>query len=82
MGHAHAALRPIGPCALPVRMSVFIIAQLAAGIYYVYSCRDGDDYGDSGEHSMPNRGAGRDIQAAEKNASVAVDLQESEEKTP
>ena len=25
MGHAHAALRPIGPCVLSVQMSVFII---------------------------------------------------------
>ena len=27
MGHAHAALRPIGPCVLSVQMSVFIIAH-------------------------------------------------------
>ena len=30
MGHAHAALRPIGPCVLSVQMSVFIIKHKAA----------------------------------------------------
>ena len=28
MGHAHAALRPIGPCVLSVQMSVLIIQLL------------------------------------------------------
>ena len=31
MGHAHAALRPIGPCVLSVQMSVFIIRHTYLG---------------------------------------------------
>ena len=30
MGHAHAALRPIGPCVLSVQMSVFIMEMESA----------------------------------------------------
>ena len=30
MGHAHAALRPIGPCGLAVQMPVFIVLVLLA----------------------------------------------------
>ena len=30
MGHAHAALRPIGPCGLAVQMPVFIVYGLVA----------------------------------------------------
>ena len=46
MGHAHAALRPIGPCVLSVQMSVFVIPQPVCDAHCLIKALRTRRYGD------------------------------------